>query len=108
MDGRILAPVRKCCEATLAAQTGWWVKVQQRILSCDGPTTPPRLADASQYFLMPLGPPLLARRGKARDLKLTHLLQVLLINNTSDVALPLLSRLCDRFANEADSNIADS
>ena len=33
---------------------------------CAGSTTPPRLADASRYFLMSLGPPLLARRGNTR------------------------------------------
>src|SRR5436190_18956971 len=44
------APVRKRCVATLAAQTGWWVKLQQRFL-CDGPTTPSAPLDASRHFL---------------------------------------------------------
>src|SRR5436190_8597929 len=61
-EGRICAS-RKFCKASLAAQTGWWVKLQERILGWCWPHHPASLVVASQNFLMPLGPPLLARHS---------------------------------------------
>jgi hypothetical protein len=54
--GGVAAPVRKCREATEAAQTGWSLTTQvveciSRNMACERPPRPLLSMDASRYFL---------------------------------------------------------